>query len=114
MYLYGFSRIPPNSIQILEGVVLGPGPVHGPWAREKPTFGAPQNCQSSPRCPRMQPQRVIFPDIDLPKMHYIAVGSLEASHWTIMHLGEVHVGKNGPLWLHLGASWGALTNSAEP
>ena len=97
MYLQGFSQILQTIVHVWGAAVEGPGPVHGPWAREKPTLGTPQNCESSPRCPRMPLQRVIFPDIDLPKMHYNAVGSLEASHWTIMHLGEVNVGKNGPL-----------------
>ena len=103
-----------NYRAFLGGPCTCPGPVHGPWAREKPTLGAPQKCQSSPRCPRMQPQRVIFTKLDLPKMRYITVGSVEASHGNITHLGEVQLGKNDPLWLHLGASWGALTNSGGP
>ena len=84
-------------MQFWGGVVLGPGPVHGPWARDKQSLGAPEESQSSPRRSRVRPQRVIFPDIDLPKMHYSPVRSLEASHWKEMHLGEVKFGKNEPL-----------------
>ena len=89
MYLYGFSRIPPNSIQILEGVVPGPGPVLGPWAREKLTLGSVGNRQSSPRCPGTSLQGVKKPDFDLPEMHFVPVRSVEASCWNEMHLGEV-------------------------
>ena len=78
-------------------MVQGPGPVHGPWAREKQTFGAPEKCQSSPRRPRVRPQRVKKTDIDLPKMHHSPVRSLEASHWKEMHLGEVQLGFFDPL-----------------
>jgi hypothetical protein len=34
-------------------------------------------------------QRVSFAEIDLPKMNSCPVRSVEASHWTIVHLGEV-------------------------
>ena len=54
-------------------------------------------------------QRVIFPELDLPKINYNAVRGLKASHWTMLHLGEVNVGKNDPLRPHYGTSRGALT-----
>ena len=106
--LQRFSRIPPNSIQNLEGVVLGPGPVRGPWAREKPTLGIVENRQRSPRCPRVSLQRVKKADMDLPEMHHSPVRSEMASRWNEMHLGEVHIGKFHPLWRLPGASGGAL------
>ena len=96
-------------MHISRGGVQGPGPVHGPWAREKPIFGAPGICQSSPRCPRVSPQRVVSTDSDLPEMDYYVPWALEAPQYIIVHLGEVRIGKNGPPWRHHGASGGALT-----
>ena len=54
-------------------------------------------------------QGVNFPELDLPKMHYNAVRGLKASHWTVVHLGEVYIGFFDPLWPHPGTSRGALT-----
>ena len=64
---------------------------------EKPTFGVREICQSSPRCLVMSLQRAIFTELDLPELPYIAVRRLEASQCIIVHLGEVQLGKNGPL-----------------
>jgi len=47
-------------------------------------------------------------------MHYSPVRGLKASYGNIMHLGEVQLGKNDPLWLHPGASRGALTILGSP
>ena len=106
----GFSWIWRNSMPISGPVPQRPGPVHGPWPMEKPTFGVREICQSSPRCPAMSPQRAIFTKLDIPKMDYIAVRRLEASQCTIGHLGEVQLGKNDPLWRHPEATGGPLTN----
>ena len=75
----GFSRTWRNSMLISCLVPRRPGPVHGPWPMEKPTFGVREICQSSPRCFAMSPQRAIFTKLDPPKMAYIAVRRLEAS-----------------------------------
>ena len=92
------------------GPSTGPGPVLGPWAREKLSFRDFKSCQRSPRCSGLQLQRVIFAKLDFPEMHYHAVRSREGSRWTIMHLGEVEVGKKSGLWLHFLASRGGLAD----
>ena len=74
--------------------VLGPGPVLGPWAREKLTLGSVENRQRSARCLRISLQGVKKIDIDLPQMHFVPVRSFEASCWNEMHLGEVKLGKS--------------------
>ena len=87
--LQGFSQILQNFIHILGDAVQGPGPVHGPWARERLTLGTPEIRESSPKCPMMPLQKVKVPELDLPKKHYSAMRSPEASRRTILHLGEV-------------------------
>ena len=62
----------------------------------------------------MSPQRAKITDMEPPKMHYIALRGPEAPHGIIMHLGEVHIGKNGLLGGHSNASRGALTISVRP
>ena len=114
MHPQGFSRIWRNSIPISGPVPRRPGPVHGPWPREQPTFGVRGISQSPPRCLTMSPQRAIFTKLDLPKVDYYAPWGLEASQCTIVHLGEVQLGKNGPLWRYSEASGGALRNFGSP
>jgi hypothetical protein len=45
--------------------------------------------QSPPRCVMVPLQTMSFADLDLPKMHFVPVRGLNASHWTGVHLGEV-------------------------
>ena len=66
--------------------------------------------QSSPRCVMVPLQSMGFADIDLPEMHSCPVRAFGAPHWTGMHLGEVNIGKNDPLYQSHSASWGALTH----
>ena len=78
---------------------------------EKPIFGAARNRQSSPRCIGVSPHGVIFTELDFPKMHYSPMGSLNASHWTIVYLGEVEFRNFDPVGGHPDASRRALTIS---
>ena len=94
MHLQGFSQIFKNIVQFWGWVVLGPGPVHGPWSMEKLTLGSVENCQSPPSCLEVSLQGVKKPDIDLPKMHFSPVRGLEASQSTLGHLGGVYIGKS--------------------
>ena len=41
-------------------------------------------------------QRVTKTEFDLPKMHYSPVRNIEATRWTMVHLGEVEFGKFDP------------------
>ena len=62
----------------------------------------------------MSPQMAKITELEPPKMHYSPVRSGEAPPWTIVHLGEVHIGKNGLLGGHSNASRGSLTISVRP
>ena len=93
IYLQGFSQIFENIVQFWGGVVPDPGPVHGPWPMEKLTLGATRICQKPPRCLRMPLQDVKKTEIDIPQMHYDPRRSGEASCWTVVHLGDVNLGK---------------------
>ena len=62
----------------------------------------------------MSPQNAKITDMDLPKMHYSPGRSGEASPWTKMHLGEVHISKNCLLGGHSNASRESLTISVRP
>ena len=112
--LGGFSHKSQNISHNWGCRVPPPDPVRGPWPGEKPIFGAARNRQSSPGCTRMSPQRAKITELEPPKMHYCPVRGGEAPPWTIMHLGEVQLGKNGPLWRYSEASGGALTNFCNP
>ena len=76
-------------INIWVGVGLGPGPVGGPWSKEKRKLGALTILQSTPRCFRVPPQRVSLTELDLHKMHDSTLRSSKASQRTILHLWEV-------------------------
>ena len=112
--LGGFSHKSQNISHNWGCRVPAPDPVRGPWPGEKPIFGADRNRQSSPGCTRMSPQRAKITELEPPKMHYCPVRGGEAPPWTIMHLGEVHIGKNGLLRGHSNASRGSLTISSGP
>ena len=113
--LNGFSHKSQKILHFWGAHVPGPGPVRGgPWPGEKPIFGAVRNRESSPRCTSMFSQRAKITEIDPPKMHYSPVRSVEASHWTKVHLGEVWISKNGFLGGHFNAPRGSLTISVRP
>ena len=46
----------------------------------------------------MPPWKVVFTNSDLPEMHYDVPWALEAPQYIIIHLGEVRIGRNDPLW----------------
>ena len=96
LLLQGFSGISKKITHAFGLAAGGPGPVLGPWAREKLTLGSVENRQRSPRCLRISLQDDKKPDIDLPEMHFVPAGDLNASHWNETHLGELQVGKFDP------------------
>ena len=113
MYLQSFSQILKIIVQFMVWVVPGPGPVHGPGPMEKLTLGSVENCQRPPRCLEVQLQDTRKTDIDIPQMHHDPQRSGEASCWTVVHLGDVKLGKSDVLWRHPKASGGALANSCN-
>ena len=80
-------------MQFRGGVVPDPGPVHGPWSMEKLTLESVENCQKPPRCLEMPLQDAKKTEIDIPQMHHNPQRSGEASCWTVVHLGDVNLGK---------------------
>ena len=93
--------------------VPGPAPVHGPGPMEKLTLESAENSQSLPKCLEMPLQDVKKTEIDIPQMHHNPQRSGEASCWTVVHLGDVKLGKSDVLWRHPKASGGALANSGS-
>lgn len=77
--------------------VRGPGPVLDPWPVEKLTLGSVENRQKSPRCLEMPLQDAKKTDIDIPQRHHSPQRSGEASCWTVVHLGDVKLGKSDVL-----------------